>query len=818
MKKFIFVFSSIILALFLTILLFFKVYEDRLVRAFKIKIIDKTNINIDFEEIHFSILKYFPYGSFNLDDAKIFYSMHNKKDTLLHSKNLCFKINTINLFRSIYEFPEIIISDGSISIKSELLDTLFKSSNIESQNTSYLVETKNIKINRCKISYCYENSINLNIYTKESSLSGSFLPNSLSVELNLNVNHLVGRLNELRFKTNDFIKISSTIKELNHTYFSDNGKLSKGTIGIGFSFLYNTNNDYLQIKTTVEKISAKSFCKELLKGINIPLNKGSISFESFYSINFGVSKSQKLTLKYNLDNINIEGYKNLSILGLKGITTITNDFKQNHSDIERFLIHYNGFELIGSLKIKNFPHPSVLIDTKITNLGEMFLDDELNINGKINGKIKALVKIDNINKLDYRTLKINKLESELTLSNIAIKSIDYLNSISGTLKLNDDVLNFDGKGFLFNKEFKGNLVLPGFWNIAFQGAKPTPKIFIEMDRLNLDSVLMIKSNDSKNSINFELNARINSLKYKGLDVDNLEIKLINKDGKYNSDYFKLRAFKGQITGTFSYSNHHPNSLSIIGQGLDIQKLFNDFKNFGQTTITAKNISGSLSGKVDISYRILIDSKIDASSIKMVSNIIIENGKLSGLSQLKKLSGFLNISEIDSFRFKTIQNKIDIENGVIRIPSMDIASNALNFQISGKHGFDGEFKYWVKLNLKEILAKKFLSNKSYNSEYENDNKNGLNLFLNIYGNNESYKVGFDKKSSIDQFKSNLNREGFLIKSIIKEEFSRTKKKGLVLKDSASMKELNKIDSSHNKNQKKPFKIQWDELDSTKVHNQ
>ena len=109
MKKFFLVFSSIILVLILSVFLFSKVYENRLIGEFKKQIIDKTNINIDFEEIHFSLLRFFPYGSFNLDNAKIFYSMYNRKDTLLHSKNLCFKINTINLFRGIYEFPEIIV-------------------------------------------------------------------------------------------------------------------------------------------------------------------------------------------------------------------------------------------------------------------------------------------------------------------------------------------------------------------------------------------------------------------------------------------------------------------------------------------------------------------------------------------------------------------------------------------------------------------------------------------------------------------------------------------------------------------------------------
>ena len=816
MKKLFLVFSSIFLVLILSVFLFSKVYEDRLIVEFKKQIIDKTNINIDFEEIHFSILRYFPYGSFNLDDAKIFYSMHNRNDTLLHSKNLCFKINTLNLFRSIYEFPEIIISDGSINVKGELLDTLFKSSIDE--NPRYLIETKSIKTNRCTIRYSYENSISLNIYTNESSFSGSFLPNSLSVNINLNINRFSGRLNEFHFKTKDFINVSSTVTQQNNTYVSDNGKIDKGKVGLGFSFQYNTKGNFLQIKTYGKNIPAKTFCKEFLKELNIPITKGHITYESIYSINYSISNFQKLTLKYNLDNISIEGYKNLSILKLRGKTTFTNDFNKNHSEIESYLIHYNGMELVGSSIIKNFPHPAVLIDSKLTSIGELYLNKQLTINGSLKGKIKAFIKIDDINKLDYKSLNIEKIQSDFTLSNISIKSIDYIKAISGTLSFNDDVFNFNGNGLLFNKKFSGTLVVPEFMNVAFRKAKPTPKITIALDRLNLDSVLNNKNTDSSFSFNYELKARIKSLKYKGYDIADLDINLISKNGWYNCEYIKLKVFNGLITGNFVYSNHQPNRLSITGQGLDIQNLFKNFNNFGQTIITAKNITGSISGKVDMTYNMLNDNKIEHLSIKLVSNIIIENGKLSGVNQLKRLSKFLNISEIDSFRFKTIQNKIDIENGVIRIPSMDVASNALNFQVSGKHNFDGEFTYWLKINLKEILAKKYLLTKSHNSDYENDNKNGLNLFLKINGNNESFKVSFDKKSSVEQFKSNLNQEGFLLKNIIKEEFSLTKNNGLILKDSTSLNVLNKFDSTHNKNNKKPFKIEWDEIDSTKVHNQ
>lgn len=800
------------LFLFLSIVIFFKFFESRLVNSFKNKIIDKTDINLDFKGIHFSILKNFPYGSFILDDAKIFYSKLNRNDTLVDANKLCFKINTINLFSSIYEFPEIIVSDGSISIKGEMLDSLFSKDKNPGQETNYLIETKNIKLIRCKVNYCYEKSIKLKLYIDKSSCSGSFLSKSLSFKLKLNIYSLYGNLNGFIFKSTDLIDLSSTIIGRDGTYYSENGEIKFNTMKFRFSFLYNIANELLQITTTSNKVYAKYFCQIFLSDLKIPITKGQLLFDSFYSINFKNTKSQKLTLKYKLENVSLNQFKGLSILTLNGTTTFTDDFSKNSSEISNYKIHYNGFELDGSSKIKNFPHPVVLLDTRVKGSGELKLKETISFDGNISGKIKALIKIDDIRTLDIRTLNISKVNSDLAFSNFSIKNIDYLENLSGNLLIVDNSLHLKGSGLLFKETFKGTLMISDFLDVAFHDLEPSPIVSLEMYKLNIDSILLNTTNlnDSKTSLNYELTSKIKKLKYKGIDINDLNINLKSRNDKYVCDYFRLNAFKGQISGNFTYSRQDRCNVSFTGQQIDIQKLFIGFNNFEQKIITKDNISGLLSGKVDLSYRFLKNEKVDQLSIKMVSDIVIENGKLSGVSQLKRVSKFLNLSEVDSFHFKTLRNKIEIEQGVIKIPSMEIASNALNFTLAGQHRFDGEFSYWLKLNLKEILAKKYLQKKVYNSDYEKDDKNGLNLFLKIYGNNESFKVSFDKKSTVEHVKENLNQEGILLKRILKEELGLSKKNALLQKDSLT----NKIDTTHNKNQKKPFRIEWDEIDTTK----
>ncbi len=816
MKKFIIRFLAFALTLTLSVFLMVTVFEDRLVDAFKKQIIDKTSININVSEIHFSIVRNFPYGSFILDDAQIFYSKENRKDTLIAAKKISFKINTLNLFRRIYEFPEIIISNGIINLNNDKLDLLLSEEKTANQTGSDRIETKRIKLNRCRVKYCYKEIVKLSLFLDHSFCSGSLLSDAIELKLNLNIYRLTGSINKFRFKANGLIGVTTTINKRDHIYRSDNGIFIFKSMPFNFSFIYTPKIDLLQISSNTKMISAKEFCGSFLKTLNIGLSQGSLSFESFYSINFNNLNTQKLTVKYEFNNFAFTKYKDFSLSKLKGTTIFSGDFEKNTTEINNFSICHLGLEIEGSLKIKDLSHPYALIDCKFQNIREVNLNNRYTINGNISGKLKSLIKISDINNFDLNTLNIIKIKSEIIFSNLSIKSFEFLKDLEGGIVIDDNSLIFRGKGLIHNSPFTGFFSIENFLDVALRNASPSPVISLDIEHLNLDSIPMstLTGGDTSASIKYLLNTKIKNLKYKGFMMKDFSIRLEHENGKYQCDQFSLNAFKGSINGNFIYSQQEGYAISSDLQGLDIHNLFNCFNDFGQNTITNKNISGSLSGKFDLSFKQFRNGKIDPFSVVLSSNLEIENGRLIGIGQLKRVYKFLNLNEDDSIHFKTIRNNIDIERGIVKIPSMDVASNALNFTLTGQHGINGEFTYWIKLNLREILAKKYLSHSLHSSEFEVDNKNGLIFFLRINGNNESYKVSFDKKNTVDRIKSDFNQEGLLLKSIIKEEFINSKKDSFWLKKSLAPSPLNKTDSIHNKNQKKPFKIEWDEIDSTK----
>jgi len=817
MKKLLIALLILIISLTLSVAIILFVFEDQIVDTFKKQIIDKTNINLNYSKIHLSLFKNFPLCSFVLNDASILYSSEKGSDTLLFSKNLRFKINAINIFRSIYEFPEIVVSDGKINIIKEKLDLLFPTENVNKKPNLFLIKTERIKITKCLIKYSNGDKVNIIFHLRNVSCSGSFLSNSLALRLNFDLESLTGIFKNYKLNSNNQLRISTTIKEKNNSLFSEHGTIKFNAIELGFSFNYSFKDDFIQATLSANDISIKELKQPVFDKVNKLVSKGVFSFNSYYTANINDLKSQKISISYELNKFSFFINKSLYISNLKGTTTFLGNIENNTSVINRFSLNYSGMDFMGSARIKELPHPYISVDATIKNTRNIILNKNLTLNGIIKGDLKFLVKLNNVYNLNDSTINIIKLSSQLKLSNLSIENNDNIKSLTGDLQINENSLNFTGNGILLNSSFNGEIEIPNFLNVCLHNQSPSPKVSLNIDRLNLDSVLRAntKNTDNKLPINFFLKGKVKSLIYKSNEINNLGLVLSCTDGQYRCDRFSMNVFSGNLTGNFSYSLSDGANYSFIFQNIDIHQLFKTFNNFEQKIITSENIQGSLSGKANVFFKYEKSGKVNPLSLKVSSELLIEKGVFHDLSQFNRLSKFLNLKEVESIQFKTLENNINIEDGVVTIPLMKISSSALNFQLTGQHKFNGEFTYWVKVNLKEILAKKFLLKNIYNSDYVKDNENGLNLFLKFYGNNESYKLSLDRKNSLNKFKNNIKQEGISLKTIIREEFNLSKKDNALSLDSINSKLINKVDTNHNKNKKIPFKIEWDEIDSTKI---
>ena len=93
-------------------------------------------------------------------------------------------------------------------------------------------------------------------------------------------------------------------------------------------------------------------------------------------------------------------------------------------------------------------------------------------------------------------------------------------------------------------------------------------------------------------------------------------------------------------------------------------------------------------------------------MKINSYLSIEKGELIDFKPLESLSGYVSLDELKHVRFSNLENSIEVENELVKIPAMEIKSSALSVYISGTHSFNNEIDYNVTLLLSELLSGKF----------------------------------------------------------------------------------------------------------------
>jgi len=812
MKKLLLIVLSFLTLFIICIIVISTFFEERIIRTFKTEIIDKTSLNIDFSNIHFSLIKSFPLGSFILDDAYVFYSKKDRKDTLIHSQKLNIKVNTLKLLNNIYEFTEISAFNSFICIKSDKLEQLLSSGN--SNENSYLIKTKRIRLTKSILSYIYDDSLRIKCSIDNFEGKGVFAPKYLSVWLNINASNLESSIYGFNFNNKGQINIKTSFVGKNNDYCSEGGSCKLNSIPLNFSFFYSTKSENLNISLEGKEIPAKTLFSQISQLNNIKVSKGKISFNGTYSINLNNSNSQKLFLFYSIASVRFKNFDDLIINNLNGKSTFNGDLDRNESDIKDFMFSYNGITFKGSAKLKDLPNPYLMIEGKVSTSGkDVKIGDNVYVKGKNSGYFKSLVKINDIKNININTLKVIKLNSTFSISNITYQKNGFIVFGPGDVLINDENFRYNGQATVYQKQINGSIDVPNFFGVLANKIKPKIYLSVECKKLNLDSLLSIKSNQINSTIKADLfcDGKVNQIEHNGYQFCDCRINFNYVNGSTVCNHFSSKLFSGKASGGFKISESNKLDLFLDAEDLDIEQVFNCFNNFNQSYITSKNISGRVSGQLKLLLVQSANKSVDPLSIRLTSSIVIEKGTLCGVKQLYKISNFLNINELDTIKFSTIKNDIEINQGKIIIPKMNIASNSINFAISGEHTFSGNYTYWLKINLNEILAKKYGLKKK--AEYEQVENGGLNVFLRLSGNNDSYKISIDKKGALKNFKMNFRQEESLLKSLIKEEFGANKKDSSSKQDSM----VKKSDSINNKIPKKTFKIEWDEIDSTKIKN-
>ena len=205
--------------------------------------------------------------------------------------------------------------------------------------------------------------------------------------------------------------------------------------------------------------------------------------------------------------------------------------------------------------------------------------------------------------------------------------------------------------------------------------------------------------------------------------------------------------------------------------INIRNSFNAFNNYGQEFILPENIKGIGSAKLSVDASWGPQYILNTKDLKINSYLSIEKGELIDFKPLESLSGYVSLDELKHVRFSNLENSIEVENELVKIPAMEIKSSALSVYISGTHSFNNEIDYNVTLLLSELLSSKFRQKNTTIKEFGEEKKDGkiLNtVYFNMKGDTENPKITLDKIRFLEDIKKTIEKEKTIIRNIYDEE--------------------------------------------------
>ena len=491
--------------------------------------------------------------------------------------------------------------------------------------------------------------------------------------------------------------------------------------------------------------------------------------------------------------------------------------KLGSSDYSGSLVLSDFGSLNCSLELKGILIPAELrefFNLSAISAPEGSVEMDLRTHGKIPDKENFRI-ADIFTVISDSRLKFNSFGLGLHNGRIRIENVTGLIMASGKISAKDLDFTYNGQRIKINGTFTG---LPQW--LAGDNVTLTASGSLNSDRIVGDSFLPEKTSgngDRGNTKPFTLpgdvalnvDFNIGNLTFKNFNAQNVTGTMTYKPRIMNFNKLKINSLEGLISGDGFFLQNADKSYMLKGtfslDRVNVKKAFTVFNNFGQNFIRDENLEGILSGSLTMLIPLDPEFKPSVRSVTADGKYILEKGALVNFEPVKELSEFIDISELENIRFEELANDFFIRNNSLYIPQMDVRSSAADLSINGRHGFDNDYEYHVKILLSEILSKKIPRPKPNTTEFGAVKDDGLgrtSLLLKIEDKGEDVKVSYDVKAAGTRIKDEMKKERQSLKTILNEEY------GWFKNDT-----IRREKSSGSGTPR--FKVTWEETDTVKV---
>jgi len=812
-------------------------YEKEITAAVIGELNKQIETEVEVDDINFSILRDFPMASLEFSNVFIHstkgFLKHNpKKDTLIWAKRMSLNFNLIDIYNGNYVLSQMQLKNAIVKMNVDKQGNdnfhFIKESN-DSTSSKFSVNLNKVILNN--VDYHFDNtriSNHFQLYAKQFVLSGNLSDDEFGLSTSGSL-----LLQKIELDGLNYLMYPNTSLNVNLAVNNSKVEVESGSLKIGDEYLdlqgsyWFNNQSYIDVKASSSQMTVKNILKNLpakyLSKFKDFDASGMVSFELF--IKGEASKNKAPNIEINAFVNNAELLNTSNNIPLKNLSFSA------HYVSSASLIEFRGFKgqlydsyAKGNFTIKDFLHPKISaeieLESNLKELKQFFeLDSIQNLEGQVSAKINLKGRMASNQELTKNDIQTFTTSGRILVSNAQVlfmgSSFQKIHKLNAQLQLDNNNIIIDNLEFLFgnsNAKINGK----AYNTLAFvllENETLNINGSLLCDSLNMDDIL--KSEEHKTTEDFKyptniaarMEVKLNKFKYDKFTAQNVFAQIYLDQEQTQVSDFRMNTSEGTASGniiikpkaTGGYLLESNSNLSNI----DIDQIMYQLNDFGQKSISHKNIDGKLTAISQIKASLRSDLSFVPNDLELVSNFNVSQGQLKNYKPLYKLSKFVELSELEDVKFENFTNTIQVKNSTIYIPKMDLQSNAINLKMSGQHSFNNVFTYRMNILLSEILGRKARKNKKENQEFgfiEDDGKGRTSIYLLIEGKGDDVKIKYDTKSVKEHIKEGFQEEKLNIKTILNEEF------GLFKKDSAVIKNKTK---PKKKSSKENFQIEWED---------
>ena len=328
------------------------------------------------------------------------------------------------------------------------------------------------------------------------------------------------------------------------------------------------------------------------------------------------------------------------------------------------------------------------------------------------------------------------------------------------------IINGEAMGVNKNLTFKdvhlgtagGNFTIDGeakdFVPYAF-GFKDgfSASIHANTDYMNLTPLIVKSFNSSPPSINktdvkdamkgtFEFGISVNakklSIRFLTATDASVEMNYANKTLEVKS--LTMKACKGTLSASGTLRNFTTVQARIGVKNMDVKTMFQQFEDFGQSTITSEKLMGSIS--VNATVKATLNEKFQLKPPALAGQIQLKlkDGHLLNFEPIQRVGPYFRNRDFKDITFSEINQEFDIEGTKMNIRNLEIASSVLHLYIDGIYDFKGQ----TNLNLRIPLNNLKKRDKDFvPANLGEEGKKAKALLLNAHGMPDKIKISLGR---------------------------------------------------------------------------